>query len=645
MFVPGLLPVCFPAIPDQKMLEEAVQEADLRVLLMVLFHVTGDRSWLKYRPTRDVKLIADEDAGLPMAEQKAIRTAAVELLSQDVTAAIVDPGDELMLEMMNVCLGEKVPPEYARLMREEMGFISRGVAWARTESERRTRHKVVIVGAGVSGLALGARLHELGIEYTILERNDDVGGVWLENHYPGAGVDTPNHAYSYSFASPHRWPHYFSSRDEIHAYLRKCAEEFGVRSHIRFNAAVTEARWDEAKQRWMITISTPQGREVHEASVFVSAIGQFGEPQEPDIEGASHFEGEIFHSARWPSGLDVEGKRVAVVGTGASAMQIVPSIADKVASLAVYQRTAQWARPVARYHDEIGEPVQWLMQNVPFYAGWFRFTMWWRYGDGLLSQLHRDPSWPHPERSINRRNDRHRQEMAAHIQHCLKGRPDLISKALPTYPPFAKRILLDNGWYESIAKPNVELVVDRIHRITPEGLVTSNGTLRPADVIVYASGFRLSPLAARLNIAGRGGRRLIDAWGGDNPTAYLGISVPGYPNFFMMAGPNTGLAHGGSAVFQAESQARYISGMIVEMSEADVSSCEVRQEVHDEFVRRVDAEHEKLIWSHPGVANYYKNGAGRIFSAMPFRLVDYWRMTHEPDLAPYRVVKAEQSAA
>jgi 4-hydroxyacetophenone monooxygenase len=623
------------------MLEGAVQAADLRVLLMVLFHLTGDRSWLKHRPVRDVKLIADEDAGLSAREQEAIRSAAIELLSQNRTPAIVDPGDDLMVEMMSVCIGEKVPAEYARLMREEMGFVSRGVVWRRQEHERPAQHNVVIVGAGVSGLALAARLHQLDIKFIILERNEDVGGVWLENHYPGAGVDTPNHAYSYSFASPHPWPHYFSSRDEIHAYLRKCAAEFGVKDNIRFNASVTEATWDECRQTWVVGVATPQGRETHEASVLVSAIGQFGEPQEPVIEGAGSFKGEIFHSARWPEELDVAGKRVAVIGTGASAMQIVPSIADKVASLAIYQRTAQWARPVARYHDEIREPVQWLMQNVPFYAGWFRFTMWWRYGDGLLAQLHRDPAWPHPERSINRRNDRHRQEMAAHIQNCLKGRPDLAAKALPSYPPFAKRILLDNGWYSAIAKSNVELVVERIANITPEGVVTADGILRPADIIVYASGFRLSPLAARLNITGRDRRRLIDAWAGDNPTAYLGVSVPGFPNFFMMAGPNTGLAHGGSAVFQAESQARYISGMIVEMSEAGVTSCDVKQEVHDEFVCRVDAEHEKLIWSHPDVANYYKNAEGRIFSAMPFRLVDYWQMTHEPDLSVYEVVRNE----
>lgn len=623
-------------ILDPATLAQAVREADLRVLLMVLFHLTGDHKWLAIRPVRDVKLIADEDAGLSADEQAEIRAAAVELLSHPISPAILDPGDELLTEMMNVCLGEEVPAEYAPLMREEMGFIPRDYAWSQDSRTVPTTHKVIIIGAGVSGIALAVRLKRLGIDYTILERHDEVGGVWWENRYPGAGVDTPNHAYSYSFAPPHAWPRYFSSRDEIHDYLKRSAEAFGISSDIRYNTTMTGARWDDASGCWRVSAKTPSGAETFEASVLVTAIGQFGEPLEPDFEGVESFKGPIFHAARWPDAFEVDDQRLAVIGAGASAMQIVPTVADCVRSLAVYQRTPQWARPVPRYHEKISDGVQWLMQHVPFYAGWFRFTMWWRYGDGLLQQLHRDPSWPYQERSINRRNDRHREEMTAHIEESLRGRPDLIAKSVPDYPPFAKRILLDNGWYEALLKPNVDLIVDPIVRITSSGIVTADGIEREADAIVLATGFRISPLAARLNIVGRDGQSLAAAWAGDNPTAYLGISAAGFPNFLMMQGPNTGLAHGGSAVFQAESQARYISGLIVKMSEAGVRVCEVTRAAHDAFVDQVDAEHQKLIWSHPGVSNYYKNASGRIFSAMPFRLVDYWRMTYEPDLSVYR---------
>lgn len=620
---------------ERRALEAALSEADLRVLLMVVFHLSGDRKWLQFRPKRDVKLIADEDAGLSAADQKAIRDAAVDLLSTGSSPKITDPGEELMVEMMTVCLGEPVAAEYSNLMREEMEFIARDIRWQSSEASRRTKHRVVIVGAGISGIALAARLERLGIDYVVLERHEAVGGVWLENRYPGCGVDTPNHAYSYSFAPAYSWPHYFSSRDDIFEYLRLSAAEFGILSKTRFNTVVRHAEWDPAARIWQISTTTPQGDETFEASIFVSAIGQFGEPFIPEIEGASSFEGPIFHSSHWPEGFSPRGRRIAVIGTGASAMQIVPTVAGEVESLTVFQRTPQWARPVARYHDRIPDSVQWLMQHVPFYAQWFRFTMWWRYGDGLLQQLMRDSDWPYKERSINRRNDMHREEMTAYIQAELEGRPDLVAKAVPNYPPFAKRILLDNGWYKAISKPNVELVTEKIARITPSGVETADGAVHPADVCILATGFRLSPLAARLDITGRDGRTLFETWAPDNPTAYLGIAVPGFPNFFMMQGPNTGLAHGGSAVFQAESQARYISGMVVRMMEEGVTSCEVTQAARDDFVRMVDAEHEQLIWTHPGVSNYYKNSSGRIFSAMPFRLVDYWRMTHEPDLSPY----------
>jgi 4-hydroxyacetophenone monooxygenase len=215
-----------------------------------------------------------------------------------------------------------------------------------------------------------------------------------------------------------------------------------------------------------------------------------------------------------------------------------------------------------------------------------------------------------------------------------------VDKAIPSYPPFAKRILLDNGWYDAISLPNVELVVEDIERITATAIVTKDEVERPADIIVLATGFRINPLAAKLNIFGREGRDLREAFHDDDPQAYLGITVAGFPNFFMMAGPNTGLAHGGSAVFQAESQARYISGMIVQMTENGITSCDVTQSAQDEFVRLVDTEHQKLIWTHPGVSNYYKNKSGRIFSAMPFRLVDYWQMTRWPSLEPYETTRA-----
>lgn len=623
-------------------LRQALVEADLRVLLMVLFQLSGDTKWIEapFRPTRDVNLIADPSAGLSDEAQAEIRAAAAEMLSRhDTTPAVPVPDDALMVELMSVCLGERVPPEYAGMMREEIGLTSRHVAWS-DEAKRPTamRSPVVIAGAGASGIALGANLVKLGIPFVIIEKNAEVGGTWLENRYPGCGVDTPNHAYSFSHGERYGWSRYFSPRDEIADYMVRSADAFGVRPHIRFNSRVVQADWDEARRLWRVRVAGPDGEETIDSIALISAIGQLSLPSIPKIEGAEDFDGPIFHSAEWPDGLDVTGKHLTIIGTGATSMQVVPTVIDQVANVTVYQRSAQWARPIPGYHDAIGDGTRWLMANVPLYGAWFRFTMLWRYGDGLLPSLRKDPTWEHPERSLNRANDRHRQQMTDHIRAELGDRADLVDKCLPDYPPYGKRILLDNGWYRAMTQPNAELVTDHLSRITRNGVETVDGKHRKADIIVLATGFKVSLMAARLNITGRNGQNLADAWADDNPTAYLGITVPGFPNMFCMQGPNTGLGHGGSAIFQAECQARYITGCLVSMLEQGIAAIDPKTDALDDYVRRVDAEHEAMIWTHPGMSTYYRNAKGRVVSVMPWRLVDYWSMTHDPDFGDYEVL-------
>ncbi|PJK31445.1 flavin-containing monooxygenase [Minwuia thermotolerans] len=636
-------------LPKDK-LEVALDEADYRVLPMVLYHMTGDRKWLEepFRPARDVRLIADETAGLSEEARAELRRAAVEILSRPgLEPAVRDPGDEVMVEMMNTCLGERIPPEYAPMMREQVGLASQHNGWRRPQETTPVDERpVLIVGAGASGIALGSRLKDLGVPFRIVERNDRVGGTWYENIYPGCGVDTPNHAYSFSNARPYRWHRYFSTRDQLHDYLERSVDEFGLNDRISFRTEVVKGEWDEGGRFWRVELRRADGSiEAVETKALVSAIGQLSLPTLPEIKGLDSFRGPLFHTAEWPEGLDLKGKRVAVIGTGASSMQVVPSIVDEVAELHVYQRSAQWARPIPRYHDPIGEGAQWLLENVPFYAAWFRLTMLWRYGDGLLPTLRKDPDWEHPERSLNRANERHRQEMAAHIEKELEDRPDLIEKCMPTYPPYGKRILLDNGWYQAIKKPNVELITDRVERIAENGVVTEDGRLREVDVVIMATGFKVSLMAARLNLTGAGGRKLEEDWADDDPRAYLGITVPHFPNLFVMQGPNTGLGHGGSAIFQAECQANYIAEALKTMMEKDIEALEPTEQAQEDWCARVDAEHEQMIWTHPGMTTYYRNKAGRVYSVTPFRLVDYWHWTRDIDLSKYRIEPAGDAAS
>ncbi len=621
--------------------ERAVLDADVRVLLMTVAQITGDRRWLEepYAPRRDVRLIAEEDAGLEPEIVDEIRAAAVDVfhrLEAGAEPAIVDPGDELMVEMMSHCLGEAVPPEYAPLAREELGLTSRLVEWPEGGSldSEGVDHEVLVVGAGSSAIALSHALGELGVEHTIVERHASVGGVWRDNRYPGAGVDTPNHAYSYSFAPPRRWSRYFALQPELERYLADVADAYGVTDRIEFDTNVVAARWDAEACCWRVELETASGRRTRTCRVLVSAIGQLNEPVVPDLPGIEEFRGRAFHSSHWPDDLDVSGLRVAVVGSGESANQIVPAIADDVAHLTILQRTAQWARPIPRYHDAIPEGSQWLFEHLPFYAAWFRFSMWWRYGDGLLPFLVKDPDWPRDD-SINRVNERHRQEMAQHIVDTIGDRPELLDACMPTYPPYGKRIVLDNGWFDALTKPNVTLVPEAIVGFDETGVIDASGAHHEVDAVALATGFEVFQGAARLGVVGRDGRSLAEEWSDDDPRAYLGITVPGFPNLFLLQGPTTGLGHGGSAIFQAECQVRHVTSCLAELVRRGASTIEPKPEPTEAYNRRHDEEHERLIWTHSAMRPWYRNQAGRVVAVMPFRLVDFWSWTHDVDADDY----------
>ncbi len=626
-------------------LDAALADADLRVLLMCLVHLTGDRRWIQppFTPRRDVRLIADPQAGFSNEVADMIRDAVRNAVNNDSSThpRITDPGDELLGEMMNVCLGEQVPPEYLPMVRIDMGFDPGVVEWPGaapgpgTSDEFPDTTTVLIIGAGISGLCLAMQMHRLGIAFRIVEKNPQVGGTWLENRYPGCGVDTPNHFYSYSFAPNPAWTHFFSQRDELLGYVQNVADDHALTSRVEYRTAVDQVTWSEADHRWDVRISTDNGPSTIRARVVVGAIGHFNRPAVAPFDGAERFTGPMFHTAHWPDGLDLTDKRVAIIGTGASSMQIVPAIVDTIRALTIFQRSPQWARNVPHLNDPVRPAEGWLLRNLPYYATWTRFTQFWRYGDGLLRFLKKDPDWPHPERSLNRINDRHRQEMTDHIVEQLDGRPDLLQKCIPTYPPYGKRILLDKGWFAALKRPQVTLTTDPITSLDETGVLTADGTHHDADVVVIATGFSVTDHAARLNITGRNALRLADDWADDNPSAHLGITVPGFPNLFLMGGPNTNAGHGGSGFLMAEAQTRYITSCIVELLSSGHASMDVLPSVRGEYVQRVDDEHETLVWTHPGMSTYYRNKYGRVVSPMPFRLIDYWHSTRAVDPAEF----------
>jgi 4-hydroxyacetophenone monooxygenase len=627
--------------------DAALREAAIPTLLMCVAQITRDPRWLEppFRPQRDVSIFADPTGGLPGPVQDEVRAAAARLLDELARGERTlppPPSDADLVGMMGVCLGERVPPEYAPMAREEMGFADRAVRWngPPPAAARRDALGVLVVGAGLSGLCAAYRLRALGLPVEIVEKNAEVGGTWWDNDYPESGVDTPNHFYSYSYAPNLGWSSNYSKRAEVLDYLKRVGAETGVLDTVRLRTEVLALDWDEAAREWAATIRDPRGERVERHRAVVLACGPLSRPRLSAVPGIESFAGDWFHSSQWRHDVPLEGRDVAVVGTGASAMQFLRSVAARARRVTVFQRSPQWARPPQDYHGTVSAGQRWLLEHVPYYYAWYRFGLMWRFGDGLLPTLRRDPDWPHPGRAMNARNDRHRVELERYLREALAGRDDLVDKALPHYPPYGKRILIDNGWYDALRRDNVELVTQAVARVEGADIVAADGTRHRADVAILATGFEASRMLGPMAVRGRHGATIDAAWANDDPKAHLGIVVPDFPNLFLLVGPGTGLAHGGSIFFVTECQVRWIGRMLVAMGERGLDAVDVRREVQDAFVARFDALHAELVWSHPGMRNWYRNDAGRVFVPMPWRLVDYWTMTREPDLAEFDATPA-----
>jgi 4-hydroxyacetophenone monooxygenase len=621
---------------DEARLKRALHVANLPTLTMVLFQLTGDQRWLDdpYRPVRGPGLGPNDSGGfLPEIAEEIRGSAASAIMAWSTgrPAAVPIPNPELLRRMLSICMAEEIPDEYERVMREEMGLVPS----APPEPLHPKDFRVAIIGAGISGIIAAVRLRELGVPFVILERDREVGGVWLTNTYPGAGVDTPSYLYSFSFFSRH-WSTHFAKRNEMAAYLAEAVDHFELRQHIIFGTEVDSAVYDEATQTWEISSHDSDGstRSVT-ANALISAVGLFNKPKIPDIAGMERFSGPMFHTANWPEDLEVTGKRIAIIGTGASAMQVVPAIAGKVAQVTVFQRSPQWIGPCAEYFAPVPEDVHFLMDHVPYYQAWYRFRLAWVFNDRVHPSLQIDPQWAHPDRSLNAVNDGHRRYFTRYLDSQLEDRPDLIQKCLPDYPPFGKRMLLDNGWFAALKRDNVRLVTDGVDSITDRGVLSQGGEEVEADAVVFSTGFETTRYLQPIEFIGRGGKRLRDIWGDDDATAYLGITVPGFPNLFLMYGPNTNSGAGGSYFFIGESQGRYIVDVITTMIRSGIGAVECRTEAHDRWVNEVDEAHSNMVWSHPGMTTYYRNKRGRVVNNSPYRVVDYWLKTHDAELADF----------
>ena len=624
--------------PEEQIFSDAIDVANIPTLLMVLVQLTGELHWLEepYLPKRQPGLGDNATGGLEPRHPQEVREAALEAIlawRNGRPIALPEPDYDLIVRMLSVSMAESVPTEYGQFTAAQLGQVK---FLDHQPISSPPDFNVIVIGAGVSGLCAAINLQMLGINFQVIERNSTVGGVWWENSYPGAGVDTPNHLYSYSFA-PYDWQKYFCLRDELHGYLEHVCDSFEVRDTIRFETTVERIEYQNQKQNWLVTLCLPDGsQEQTEANVVISAAGIFNPPVSPDIDGLEDWEGEQWHTARWPETADLQDKKVASIGNGASCMQIGPEIQNEVESLTIFQKSVHWAAPFEQFRKEVPDPLRFLLREVPLYRNWYRVRLGWPFNDRIHSALHKDPDWEHPERSLNAQNDAHRAYFTNHVISELGDHAsELLDRVLPTYPPFGKRMLMDNGWYRMLRNPKVQLVDERISNVDANSLTTEDGSEYEADVLVLATGFDVLNFITTYEAQGRSGTSLMSQWEQDNAQAYLGTVVPNFPNFFTLYGPNLQPGHGGSLIFVVEMQVRYIMDVIQKMLDQNLGAVEIRRDVHDRYNEDVDQAHTQMVWTHPGMESYYRNERGRIVVNSPWRNVDFYAMTREADLSEY----------
>lgn len=627
--------MCVQAAADPAILRAAISECDPVIAALVLSSLTGDNKPLEAMAPH-IEGGWSFEQFVPVDIAQAVQDKLIEAINGIAEGRIpainaLDSGK--IQAALSLAVNAKVPLSYANMMLEEMpisGDDPRKVEIGPVENSMQVTYEVVIVGAGLSGICLGIKLKEAGIPFKIFEKNSDIGGTWLENHYPGAAVDVPSHFYSFAFAPNPDWQYHFARQGETLEYLRKLVSENDLIDHIQFGRSVEAAHWFEEDGYWNISINDANGeKRVETATFFVSAVGQLNRPSVPNIPGSEIFSGQAFHTAQWPDDIDLTGKRVALLGTGASAIQVGPAIADKVKSLTVFQRSPNWAAPNPNLQKQFNAGEKWASAHIPYYQKWSRFLIFWASGDVLHDSLQKDETWAHQERSLNAKNEAMRIRLTDYLKKELDGREDLIEKALPDYPPYGKRMLRDTGWYRMLLRDNVDLVASGVSKMTENTIMDSEGAHHQIDICIFSTGFKSLEMLAPMEVVGSDGKTLNETWEDEGARAYLGIYVPGFPNFFMMYGPNTNLAHGGSLYLHAEWQTRHILNAMSECFRRNAKAFTVRHTTYETYNERVDEAHNAMVWTHPGMRNWYRNEKGRVVTNSPWKLVDYWQMTKD----------------
>ena len=619
-------PIEIPSV-DPAFIRRAVELADLNAVRVALYQLTGDAELRGIPHTSD----------LSESQRETLISKAVAWLEKEAgPRQLPEPPEAELRALMNMATGEEMPDLEFKARRDLPAFkdFPWMADWTDGKRELPEGFRVIVIGSGFSGIAMGVQLELLGIPYTILERREEAGGTWNVNRYPDVRVDTISITYEYSFEKNYPWSEYFGRGAEVRKYLDYISRKYGTHQNTLFGHDLKQATFNERDSTWALEVSTPDGEQTFTANMLVNAVGTFANPKFPKFQAQETFDGKIVHPARWPDDLDLTGKRVAVIGNGSTGVQLLSPIAAAADQVVVFQRTPQWISPRDRYGKAVEPEIRWLLDNFPGYWNWWHYM-----AIAGLFQTHRllilDEEWKAQGGKVNPANDKMRDDLTAYITAQTNGRQDLIDKLIPDYAPFSRRAVVDNGWYRALTRDNVELVTTDIARLTPDGIETADGSVHEVDVIVTATGFDVIKYLWPADYVGVDGLNLHEFWSKDGPRAYLGMMVPNFPNMFTIYGPNSQAVSGGSAlpswyvIWSA-----YAAQCIVRAIEHGKSTVEVKTEAYERYNEALDEESKNLlIMKEEGAPekNYYVNEFGRLQVNVPWYGPEYHRMCTEID--------------
>ncbi len=599
-------------------LVDILVHADRRTLAAVVTHLSGD-----------------PNAVPDLRDRAQIEAKAAEVLPPFLRGERrpEPPNDEVLQAAMNHAIGMEVPAEYRTMVREQTGV---GPVEPQPPLHAPDGFHVLIIGAGVTGVLAARVLNQLGMtNFTVVDRNPEPGGTWFVNQYPGCRVDTPSMLYSYSFDPDPDWPEHFSHQPELLRYVKQVAEQSGLDDRLRCSTDVEAMTWDEDSSAWLVDVRRLETGETERitAHAVIAAMGILRVPKLPDIDGRDSFAGPALHTALWDKSVDLAGKRVGVIGTGASANQVVPAIAPLVDSLVVYQRSAHWMMSHPKYGKVLEGIEKDLFRSIPTYREWNRFSEGWKFGDGVTPMVTVDPDWPHPERSVNAANDRFRAQLTDYLETQVGDRPDLMEKCLPNFPPYGKRLIVDNGWYQALRRPNVRLETSPIVGVTEDGVTTRAGH-DEFDVLVYATGFQADKVLWPIQVTGRDGVDVTARMEAE-PEAYLGIAAADSPNLFITPGPNGVLGHGGNGMLFAECHVRYIVESLRLLFERGARSMSVTDEALAAYQSDLLEKLPSFVQSLKTFDNWYRGDRDRVIAIAPKSVIEFWNDTRQPDPDAY----------